>query len=89
MQYVDVPLLKEIEQILQNGVLDHRNPGVNIDKPFLTSDVSEALTRRFSYVKISNANISKALRVLGFEQKRVRDDRGRMKRYWFKKESDS
>ena len=91
MQYVDVPLLEEIEQILQSGKPDRSTRAgntVNTDKPFQTCDVSEALARRFSYVKISTTNISKALQVLGFEQKRMRNSQGSMKRYWVKKEEE-
>ena len=87
MLYVDVPLLEEIEQILYGGDAGPRTPSVDINKPFLTSDVSSAIARRFYHVKASDQNISKALKVLGFTQKRIRKD-GRMKRYWVKEESD-
>ena len=83
MQYVDVPLLEEIEQILYGGDAGPRMPHVDINKPFLTSDVSSAIARRFFHVKVSDQNISKALKFLGFTQKRIRKN-GRMKRYWVK-----
>jgi predicted P-loop ATPase len=89
MQYVDVPLLEEIEQILQSGEANRSYWTVNTDEPFLTLDVSEALSKRFSYIKISTANVSKALKVLGFEQKRIRNSQGRMKRYWVKEEEET
>ena len=91
MQYVDVPLLEEIEQILQAGKANSSYSAkktVNTDKPFQTCDVSEALAIGFSYLKISTANIGKALKVLGFEQKRMRDSQGSMKRYWVKEEEE-
>ena len=85
MDYVNVPLLEEIEQVFYESETIGGEPITS--RPFRTFEIEHLLGRKFFYAKITSQNIGNALRFLGFTQKRLRIDGGGMRRYWIKEES--
>lgn len=85
MDYVNVPLLEEIEQVLYTTKNDDKKQ--IISRPFQTCEVERLLRIHYEHKNISNQNVCNALKFLGFTQKRLRMDGGGMKRYWVKEEA--
>ncbi len=84
-EHVDIPLLEEIELVLTGAAYGAGIRGV-FERPFLTSDVADALSGRFPHVKTATRAIGNALKALGYRQKRTTYE-GKNGRFWLKEDS--
>ena len=85
--HVDIPLLEEAELILAGAreIYSSFKPNYDFSKPFLTTDLADALSNRFPHVKATARFVNNALKALGYEQRRA-TYQGKRRNYWFKEE---
>ncbi len=85
-EHVNLPLLEEIELVVTGTGYTGFGHTPDFNQPFLTSDVADALSRRFPHVKTATRAIGNALKALGYMQKRT-TYAGKNGRFWLKEDS--